>query len=97
MKILILCLVIFSALTSCTSVKKYNEQISRPLTVKQLKSDVDFMAGKLKKLHPDQYWYISKSELDGKFDSLKASISGPMTSNEFFLRVSSVSSSVRQG
>lgn len=97
MKILILCLIIFSALTSCTSVKKYNEQINRPLTVKQLKSDVNFMAGKLKKLHPDLYWYISKSELEDKFDSLKASISGPMTSNEFFLRVSSVSSSVRQG
>jgi hypothetical protein len=97
MKILILCLVIFSALTSCTSVKKYNEQIKRPLTEKQLKSDVDFMAGKLKKLHPDLYWYISKSELEDKFDSLKASISEPMTSNEFFLRISPVSSSVRQG
>lgn len=94
---LICILFVLMVFCSCTSVKKYNEQINKPRTEKQLKSDVDFLQKKLVKLHPDLYWHISKSEFDRKFDSLRSSIRDPMTSNEFFLRVSPVAASVRQG
>jgi len=90
-------LIIFLAFTSCVSVKEYNEGIKKPHAIKQLRRDVDFLHHKLVKLHPDLYWYISKSELDRKFDSLKTSIREPMTSNAFFLCISPVVASVRQG
>ncbi len=97
MQKLIYSVLIFTVLTSCTSMKKYNEQINKPRTVKQLQSDVDFVSRKLEQFHPDLYWYISKTELDRKFDSLKTSIQKPMSSNEFYLRLSPVTASVRQG
>jgi hypothetical protein len=44
-----------------------------------LKSDVDFTHTKLQNLHPNLYWYISKSALDFKFDSIKSTIDQPIT------------------
>jgi len=80
--ILIISIVLYG---SCASTKKYNSQINALKSEKQLKSDVDFVYQKLQKLHPNLYWYISKKELDYKFDSLKSTIDTPMTSNDFFL------------
>lgn len=94
---LIAVLIIFLAFSSCVSVRKYNEQIEKPHSVKQLQHDVDFLHHKLEKLHPDLYWYITKSELDRKFDSLKSDLREPLTSNAFFMRLSPVVASVRQG
>lgn len=82
---------------SCVSVETFNRQLSTPKGVKALRSDVDFVHHKLEKLHPSLYRYISKPELDRKFDSLKTAITSPMTSNEFFFRLSPVVASVRQG
>jgi len=64
---------------------------------KQLKSDIDYIHTKLERLHPNLYWYITRQDLDFKFDSLKSSINAPMTSNEFYFQLSPVLSSVRQG
>jgi len=64
---------------------------------KKLKSDVDYAYRKLQKLHPDLYWYIGKKELDFKFDSLKSTITSPMTSNDFYLKLSPVIASVKHG
>lgn len=82
---------------NCASVKKYNSQINELKSEKQLKSDVDYIYTKLQKLHPELYWYISKKDLDYKFDSLKSTINAPMTSNEFFFKLSPIISSVKQG
>ncbi|WP_248904314.1 S41 family peptidase [Flavobacterium sp. K5-23] len=67
------------------------------ISVQNLKADVDFTYKKLQKLHPKLYWYISKEELDYKFDSLKTSITKPLTSFEFYKKLSPVVSAVKQG
>ena len=88
-------LIIF--LESCVSISKYNSQINTIRTVQELKSDVDFVQYKLEKLHPDLYHYISKNDLNYKFDSLRSSLISPMTSNEFYFKLSPVVASIRQG
>jgi hypothetical protein len=96
-RILHCCLVLVVALQSCASVDKYNAQINTPRSVQDLKSDIDYTQHKLQKLHPDLYHYISKKELDYKFDSLCSSITAPLTSNDFYFRLSPVIASIRQG
>src|SRR5690348_17520343 len=36
-------------------------------------------------MHPDLYWYISKEQLNNKFDSLKNKLTAQLTPHEFFL------------
>jgi len=84
-------------ISSCVSVDRFNSQIKTPRTEKELKKDVDYTLHKLEKLHPDLYHFISKKDLEYKFDSLKESITAPMTSNEFYFRISPVIASIRQG
>jgi C-terminal processing protease CtpA/Prc len=81
----------------CTSVKEHNEHLNDLIAENDLKSDVDFTYKKLQRLQPKLYWYISKSELDYKFDSLKSTITKPMTSFEFYKKLSPVIASIRQG
>ncbi|MBV5281072.1 MAG: hypothetical protein JZU53_01425 [Paludibacter sp.] len=90
-------LVLLVALQSCASVDKYNAQINTPKSVQDLKKDVDYIQRKLQKLHPDLYHYISKKELDDKFDSLRSSITTPLTGNDFYFRLSPVIASIKQG
>ena len=96
-KNLIIAFIIITLIGSCTSVKKFNSQIEKPKSVDELRADVDYVYKKLQKLHPKLYWYISKKELDYKFDSLKAAITAPMTSNEFYYKLSPLVASVKQG
>lgn len=95
-KILILFLSI-ALLESCASVEKYNNSITVLRNEEKLKSDVDYLYKRLQKLHPRLDWYISKKDLDYKFDSLKSVISAPMTSNDFYLKLSPVVASIKQG
>lgn len=81
----------------CTSVKEHNEHLNDLITENDLKADVDFAYKKLQRLQPKLYWYVSKKELDYKFDSLKSTITKPMTSFEFYKKLSPVLASVRQG
>jgi len=81
----------------CTSVKKYNAKLNDYIAPERLKKDVDFAYKKLKKLHPNLYWYISKEALDYKFDSLKQTINKPMKPLDFYKKISPVVASVRQG
>lgn len=90
-------LVLLVALQSCASVDKYNAQINTPKSVRDLKSDIDYIQHKIQKRHPDLYHYISKKDLDYKFDSLRSSITIPLTSNEFYFRLSPVIASIKQG
>lgn len=94
----ILTLIITATLLgSCASVSKYNRNLNLLKTEKQIKSDLDFVHRKLQKLHPNLYWYISKKDLDFKFDSLKQTINTPMTSADFYFKLSPVIASIRQG
>ncbi len=93
--ILYLCFAIFSA--SCTSVKKHNEQIKALHSVEDLHNDVDKVYKQLQRHHPKLYQYTSKEVLDYKFDSLKNTISSPISSRDFYKKLAPVVANVRQG
>ncbi|HBK71407.1 MAG TPA: peptidase S41 [Flavobacteriaceae bacterium] len=82
---------------SCSSVQKYNQQISMLHPVKGLLKDVDMAYAKLQNLHPKLYLYIAKEQLDYKFDSLKTTIKNPMSSQDFYKKLAPVIAEVRQG
>ena len=82
---------------SCNSVKKHNSQLNKPISAEQLKKDVDFAYAKLQKLQPELYWYISKKNLDFKIDSLKTTLTKPLTSLEFYKKITPVLNEIRQG
>lgn len=84
-------------LSSCVSVKKYNKQLETPISIDKLKSDVDFAYLKLKKLHPNLYWYISEKTLTAKFDSLKITIAKPLNPSAFYSKLAPVISQIREG
>ena len=97
MKRIVLSSLLVITLVSCSSVKKDNARLNVLHSQKQLQKDVDFAYKKLKRLHPDLYWYISKEKLDYKFDSLKTTINQPMTSMAFYKKLAPVVNEVRQG
>jgi len=90
-------LLILICFWSCVSVKQYNQQISSLHSVSELHEDVDKAYSQLQRLHPKLYQYISKRELDAKFEQLKSDIDRPMGSHEFYERLAVVIKEVRQG
>lgn len=82
---------------SCVGVKGYNQQISSLHSVSELHEDVDLAYSQLQRLHPKLYQYISKKELDAKFELLKNDIARPMGSHEFYERLALIIKEVRQG
>lgn len=84
-------------MAGCVSVKRYNQQLVEKRSVNELRSDVDYLNRKLQQYHPQLYLYTSKAELDNKFDSLKATITEPMTSREFYNLAVPVVVEVKQG
>ena len=84
-------------LVSCTSVEKYNTRRTALVSPEKLRKDVDFTYHKLKEMHPKLYWYISKNKLDFKFDSLKNTISQPLTPIEFYFKLQPVIAEIREG
>ena len=91
-----LCLLIF-LLSSCASIEKYNQQISKLHTPQELHEDIDLAYKKLKTLHPDLYWFISKDSLDQQFSILKNSIQQPLSSIDFYKKLAPVIASIKQG
>ncbi len=91
---LLLLLFIFS---SCVSVKRHNEKLDNPISVENLKKDIDFTQQKLRELHPKLYWFITKKELDYQFDSLKTTIQKPLKPNEFYQKLAPVIAKVKEG
>ena len=84
-------------LASCSSIKNHNAHLNDLIEVEKLKSDVDFTYQKMKDLHPKLYWYISEKDLTYKFDSLKTTITKPLTSFEFYKKLAPVVCAVREG
>lgn len=97
MKKIVLLLFTLLFFVQCASVKKHNKHLNDLIAEDKLKSDADFTYKKLRDLHPNLYWYISKNHLDYKFDSLKSTITKPMTRFEFYKKISPVVAAVRQG
>ena len=57
----------------------------------------NFAFKKINRLHPSLYWFISEEKLQFKIDSVKNSITEPMTSKEFYFVMSPLVSEIRQG
>lgn len=89
--------IITSFLVSCNSVRRYNEKFDAKIAPEKLQKDVTYIHKKLTKLHPQLYYYISKKDLDYKFDSLKNTIQEPLTRKEFYFKISPIIASIRQG
>ena len=64
---------------------------------KELKKDILFVKQQLEEKHPALYWYIDKSQLDGKFDSLAKSIKKPLTLRQFRYKLACVLASIGDG
>ncbi|WP_228458681.1 S41 family peptidase [Chryseobacterium aureum] len=48
-------------------------------------------------MHPQLYWYIPKKELEHKFDSLKQTITEPLTPLQFYFKLQPVIAGIREG
>ncbi|MGK6340658.1 S41 family peptidase [Chryseobacterium sp. DT-3] len=86
-----------AALSSCASIKRHNEQRAACIGPEELKEDIDYAYLKLQKMHPQLYWYISKKDLDRKFDSLKQTINQPLTPLQFYFKLQPVIADIREG
>lgn len=86
-----------SLIISCVSVKKHNEKLEIPISVENLRKDIDFTQRKLEELHPKLYWYITKEELNFQFDSLKTSIKTPLKPNEFYQKLAPIIANIKEG
>ncbi|WDF48627.1 S41 family peptidase [Chryseobacterium sp. KACC 21268] len=84
-------------LFSCQSVKRNNLFLEKKIPTAELRKDIDFTYQKLQRFHPNLYWYISKEELDHKFDSLKTNIKEPLTPNQFYFKLAPVVASINEG
>ena len=90
-------LIIVLSIVSCKSVDTYNEQVTSLHSIESLKADVNAVYKQLQKHHPHLYQYTSKEVLDFKFDSLKTTITKPITSQAFYEKIAPVIKEVRQG
>lgn len=97
MKKTILPFIVTVFLLSCASHDKHNKQYYAKISPTDLKKDVQYVKKQMIKMHPDLYWYISKEALDKKFDSLNTTLTNALTPNEFYLKISPIVASVRQG
>jgi C-terminal processing protease CtpA/Prc len=85
-------------LVTTYSKAQYLDEISKKLhDPKELRKDIDFARKKLEKEHINLYKFITKKELDYKFDSLKQTITQPMISLRFNARLLSVLSAIGDG
>ena len=84
-------------IASCSTVKNHNAHLNDLIAVEDLRSDVDYTYQKMKDMHPKLYWYISEKNLNYKFDSLKTTITKPITSYEFYKKIAPIVGSVGQG
>jgi len=84
-------------LLSCASHDRHNKRYYTKVAPEKLKKDVKYVKKHLEKMHPDLYWYISREELNRKFDSLTAGLNEALTPNEFYMKLSPVVASVHQG
>jgi C-terminal processing protease CtpA/Prc len=88
---------ILSFFASCKSVETYNAQISKLHPIEDLHKDVDKLYKQLQRLHPRLYQFTTKEKFDFKIDSLKSTITKPLTSREFYKKLAVVTKYVGQG
>ena len=84
MRKILIFLILGCCLASCVSSKKYNQKLKVKHPVEKLKADLAIIRSSLEEAHPGLYWYISKENLDFKFDSIQSLITDSMSSIEFY-------------
>ncbi len=83
---------------SCTSIKEMNYIVTeKKHDPTQLIQDMDYAYMLLTKGHPGVYWYITKDKLAYKFDSLKKTITAPLTTKEFYKKMAPFIAEVKCG
>ena len=90
----------FILLVSISSFCKAQKPISVFLekhNVTELKKDVDFVKSNLEEKNPNLYWYITKAQLNKKFDSLKRALTQPLTNSDFKYKLACVLASIGDG
>ena len=98
MKIKFTPFILFSIiLFSCRSQEKYNAKIRAKHAPQQLKKDLEIVQNALENNHPGVYWYISKKDLDFKFDSLKKSLNDSLTPIQFYRELAPVIAAIKCG
>ncbi|MFZ4929258.1 S41 family peptidase [Chryseobacterium sp. Mn2064] len=88
---------LLAILSSCASIRRHNEQRASCISPEKLREDVDYAYAKLQQMHPQLYWYIPKKELELKFDSLKKTITEPLTPLQFYFKFQPVIAGIREG
>jgi hypothetical protein len=66
-------------------------------SVKELKDDFVFLKTNLEKIHPNLYLYTTRARLDLFFDSLKQSLTKPLTGIGFFNLITLLHSRIKDG
>ncbi len=82
---------------ACSSKKNFNSKIRSKHAPQELKNDLQIIKYSLEQAHPGVYWYISKENLDFKFDSVKNLLIDSISSIEFYRMVAPVVSSIKCG
>lgn len=82
---------------SCTSSKKYNQNVDKIVSVKQLHKDLDYTQKKLFKMHPDADFYTPKDSILLLFTKAKNNITKPLTPKQFYNELAPIIASVKQG
>nr|MBC7612421.1 S41 family peptidase [Pseudopedobacter sp.] len=97
MKQLFLLIFIVIIFTACLSTKQYNSKIRAKHAPEELKRDLDIIKNSLEEAHPGVYWYISKPNLDIKFDSVKNLLTDSLSTIEFYRMIAPVVAAVKCG
>lgn len=84
-------------LSNCSSYQKHNTLIETSLSVKEQLKDIDYLERKLNNIQPNLDAYISKEDLQNKFDSVRKTITIPLKPNEFYFKISPLLASIKQG
>lgn len=91
-------LFIVAFFASCVSRKEYNYRVtSKKYSPELLKKDLSTIKYALEEAHPGVYWYISKDNLDAKFDSLSSALTQPLTLKEFYKKAQPLVTAIRCG
>ncbi|MES2829793.1 MAG: S41 family peptidase [Bacteroidota bacterium] len=90
----IIALLFFNSVCSAQFLDEISVKLHEP---SDLKKDVWLVQTLLEKEDPNLYLYISKKELDHKFDSLRNSINQPLTSIGLYVKLLSVISTIGDG
>ncbi|MES2425720.1 MAG: S41 family peptidase [Bacteroidota bacterium] len=84
-------------ITSYSKAQYLDEISKKPHPATNIKKDISLIQNILEKEHPNLYLYITKKELNYKFDSLRNTITTPLTSTELYVKLLSVLSYVGDG